>query len=60
MTPELYKCVTKGIFCACFFAFTWKLACQSNNTARIQYGHMSWTFFDAMHVRFVTLKHSSI
>ena len=61
MTPELYKNVcrwflewgsTEGIFCACFFAFTWQLACRSNNTARIRYGHMSWTFFDAMHVRF--------
>jgi hypothetical protein len=61
MTPELYKCccrwflewgTTEGIFCACFFAFTWHLACRSNNTARIRYGHMSWTVFDAMHVRF--------
>jgi len=61
MTPELYKSVcqwflmwqsTEGIFCACFFVFTWNLACRSNNTARIRYGHMSWTFFDAMHVRF--------
>ena len=61
MTPELYKSVcrwflewgsTEGIFCACFVAFTWQLACRSNNTARIRYGHMSWTFFDAMHVRF--------
>lgn len=61
MTPELYKSVcrwflewgtTDGIACACFFAFTWHLACRSNNTARIRYGHMSWTFFDALHVRF--------
>ena len=61
MTPELYKCVcrwflewesTEGIFCACFIVFTWQLACRSNNTARIRYGHMSWMFFDAMHVRF--------
>jgi hypothetical protein len=58
MTPELYKSVcqwflewgnTDGISCACFFAFTWHLACRSNNTARIRYGHMSWTFFDALH-----------
>ena len=61
MTPELYKSAcrwflewgsTEGIFCACFFVFTWHLACRSNNTARIRYGHMSWTFFNAMHVRF--------
>ena len=53
MTPELYKNVcrwflewgsTEGIFCACFFAFTWQLACRSNNTARIRYGHISWVF----------------
>ena len=37
MTPELYKSVcrwflewgnTDGIACACFFAFTWHLACS--------------------------------
>ena len=61
MTPELYKSVCKwflewgtseGIFCACFFVLTWNLACRSNNTARIRYSHMSWHYFDAMHVRF--------
>jgi hypothetical protein len=61
MTPELYMSVckwflewgtSKGIFCACFFVLTWNLACPSNNTARIRYSHMSWHYFDAMHIRF--------
>ena len=34
----------KRIKMACFFAFTWQLACRSNNTARIRYGHISWVF----------------
>jgi hypothetical protein len=61
MTIELYKHVcqwflkwrsTEGIFCVCFIAFIWHLACRLNNTARIWHGHMSWSFFDTMHVKF--------
>lgn len=61
MTPELFRSVCRwflewrsveGIFCACFVALTWHLACRSNNTAKIRYSHMSWLVFDAMHIRF--------
>ena len=46
----------RNLFCACFFVLTWNLACRSNNTARIRYSHMSWHYFDAMHVRFCHTK----
>lgn len=61
MTPELFRSICRwflewrtveGIFCACFVALTWHLACRSNNTAKIRYSHMSWLVFDAMHIRF--------
>ena len=61
MTPELYKKILhwflewgtlEGIFAACYVAMSWHLACRTNNTARVRFSHMSWTHFDAMHVRF--------
>ena len=61
MTPELYESLCRwfmawgnveGIFATCFLAFTWHLACRSNNTGKIKTSHMQWTYFDAMHVRF--------
>lgn len=61
MTPELCTSLLKwflewgnleGIMCACFTAMTWHLACRSNNTARVKCSHMSWQYFDAMHVHF--------
>jgi len=61
MSPELFKNICKwflewgtieGIVCACFVVMTWHLACRSNNTARIRYSHLSWQYFDAMHINF--------
>ena len=61
MTPELFQktCMwllqwgtMEEIFGALFIALSWHLACQGNNTAKVQFSHISWTSFDHMDVNF--------
>ena len=61
MTPELFKSMCKwflewgnvdAIFAAFFLSLTWNLNCRANNTAKLRFTHLSWEYFDCMHVKF--------
>ena len=61
-TPQLYQFICRkalewgtieGIFLACFVVWTWNLACRGHNTAKVKFGHMSWSNpSDALGVKF--------